>query len=555
MHMDASAVQRLAAGGETLHVEFKSDRAGLGDSVLVEAVACMANGGGGVVLVGVEDDGTITGARPRHGGSTHAPLVQALIANKTVPPLSTTVTVVDVQGAPVIAVEVEATTTPTGTSSGVYTRRAMTTKGAPQCVPYAFHEMFARLVDVGQVDHARTVLNGARVDDLDPLEFERYRAACRIGGDTTLAALEDTDLARALGVLGPDDTVCLGAMLLFGRPEAMAEFAPTHEVLLQVLKGSAIEASVSSRAPLLAAAQDLAARLSAYNREEEFDFGLLRVAVPQVSPVAIREVVANALVHRDYTQLGAVHVQWDDDGLTVASPGGFPDGITVHNLLRDNKPRSPLLAEAFKRAGLVERSGRGVNRMVAETLRLGRTPPDYSRSNSSRVAAVFSLGAADLSLARYVAEEERRLGGPLPLPDLQVLSRLHDGGSLTVAEAAELLQRTDAETRTALGRMIGAGLVEQRGTGRGTRYHLTAAVYRALGERSAYVRVQGFSPLQNETMVDSYVRAHGRITRAQAAELCGLTPQQATLLLRRLVDQGRLVRHGERRGAHYRLPQ
>lgn len=76
MHIDADEVQRLVGAGETLQVDFKSDRTGLADNALVEAVACLANGAGGVLLVGVEDDGTITGARPRHGDTTRAPLVQ-----------------------------------------------------------------------------------------------------------------------------------------------------------------------------------------------------------------------------------------------------------------------------------------------------------------------------------------------------------------------------------------------------------------------------------------------------------------------------------------------
>ena len=53
------------AGGETYSVEFKSEqRDRLNDRDLVEAVVCLANGTGGVLLVGVDDDGTATGARP-----------------------------------------------------------------------------------------------------------------------------------------------------------------------------------------------------------------------------------------------------------------------------------------------------------------------------------------------------------------------------------------------------------------------------------------------------------------------------------------------------------
>lgn len=553
--MDANQVRSLAAGGETLQVEFTSDRDRFPDARLVEAVACLANGPGGVLLLGVEDDGRVTGARPRHGDRTDPRRVQAVIANLTVPPLPSEVTVVDVDDLQVIAVEVAAASTPIGTQRGVYTRRAMTTEGRPECAPYAFHEMLARAVEVGQVDHMRVPAHGLDPADLAPEEFHRFRSLSQqAGGDSAISTLDDSDLLRALGLLGPDRVLTLGAVLLFGRPEAISRFVPTHEVVFQVLRGTTVEVNHVSRLPLLAAAQEVFDRASAYNREDEIDAGLVRVAIPLIAPAALREVVANALVHRDYTRLGAVHLQLTDDDFTVTSPGGFPEGITLTNYLRESRPRSPVLADAVKRSGMVERSGRGINRMVTETIRLGRPAPDYARSSSAAVTAVFQLGSADVDLARYVLDLESRRGVPFALNDLQLMYRLREGGSLTVGEAADLWQTTPDETRAALGRMTSAGLVEHRGSGRGTRYHLSAAVYRGIGQRTAHIRVRGFDQAQHEQMVLNHVGAHGQITRSEAAELCSLTPAQASTLLRRMAAEGRLTMHGTRRGAHYSAP-
>ena len=55
-------------------------------------------------------------------------------------------------------------------------------------------------------------------------------------------------------------------------------------------------------------------------------------------------------------------------------------------------------------------------------------------------------------------------------------------------------------------------------------------------------------------MVLQYVDAHGQITRAEAADLCALTPDQASRLLRRLAKAGKLRLRGERRGAEYVRP-
>lgn len=78
-------VSRCIAEGESYGVEFKGEsHAPLNDRDLVEAVVCLANGSGGMLLVGVEDDGTVTGARPTHEAGRTDPLrLQALIANST----------------------------------------------------------------------------------------------------------------------------------------------------------------------------------------------------------------------------------------------------------------------------------------------------------------------------------------------------------------------------------------------------------------------------------------------------------------------------------------
>jgi ATP-dependent DNA helicase RecG len=70
----------LIGAGERFEVELKGEeRKPLDDRELVETVVCLANGAGGTLLVGVEDDGRITGARPRHGSYTDPNRVQAKV--------------------------------------------------------------------------------------------------------------------------------------------------------------------------------------------------------------------------------------------------------------------------------------------------------------------------------------------------------------------------------------------------------------------------------------------------------------------------------------------
>jgi len=282
--------------------------------------------------------------------------------------------------------------------------------------------------------------------------------------------------------------------------------------------------------------------------------GLLRIGIPDYPERAFREGVANALIHRDYTQMGAVHIQWYDDRIEISNPGGFPEGVNIENLLvTPPRPRNPLLADAFKRAGIVERTARGIDTIFYEQLRNGRPAPSYERSTLESVVLVMPGGKANLAFVRLIVEEGQA-GRPLGLDELLLLNRLWQERRLTTQEAAHLIQKPETEARAVLERLVETGLIEARGTGRGRAYHLSASTYRRLGEEAAYVRAKGFERHQMEQMILEYVKAHGRITRREAAELCRLGPDQAYRILKGLVQKGRLVRIGVKKGAHYELP-
>lgn len=343
--------------------------------------------------------------------------------------------------------------------------------------------------------------------------------------------------------------------MLFGRTESLRLYVPTHEAAFQVLRGLDVEVDDFFHDPLFRLAEEMFSRFRARNREEELQSGLFRVAVSSYSETAFREALANALTHRDYTRRGAIHVQWTEDQLEITSPGGFPEGVRLDNLLvAAPHPRSPLLADAFKRTGIVERTGRGINRMFAEQLRVGRPAPDYGRTTEQQVAAILPGGPANFAMTRWVLERERERGQPLGLVQLQVLAELLRERRLSTADLAPVIQRTEGETRRQLTHMVELGWVEGRGEGKGRTWHLSASVYRALESSAGYVRTRGFEPLQQEQMILAYVTAHGRIARAQAAELCAITPQQASRLLGRLAAENKLVQRGERRGTYYELP-
>lgn len=539
----------LINGGETLAVEFKSD---VNDTELVETVVCLANGGGGTLLVGVEDDGMIAGARPRHGVSTDPRRIEALVSNSTRPAIGVHADIETLKGKPVLVIEVPAAIVPTGTSSGRYLRRALGGDGRPACVPFFVFETAGAGV---AHDPSMALVPGAGWSDLDPLEIERFRRFVRESGgrgDRALVELSDEDLCRAIGGLeanGQIRGVRRLALLLFGREEALRRYLPTHEVAWQVLEGQKVQENEINRLPLLRSFEDLTQRFRARNRATEL-LDLFHTEVPDFSEEAFREAVANAMTHRDVTQLGAIHVQWTDEGIRVDNPGGLPEGVRLDNLLvTPPRPRNPLLADAFKRAGIVERTGRGVDLIYYGQLRYGRPMPRYSTTERS-VTVVLPGGAANLDLVRWIVSEGRA-GREWALAELLVLRACAEQRTITAEDAARVIQSDVNRARSVLSKLVEAGVIEPRGQRRGRSYHLSAEMYRVLGDKAAYVRAHGFEPLQQEQMVLQFIRSHDRITRKETAELCRMTVRQAAHLLKKMGDAGKIRLVGAGRNSHY----
>jgi ATP-dependent DNA helicase RecG len=299
--------------------------------------------------------------------------------------------------------------------------------------------------------------------------------------------------------------------------------------------------------------EEIIGRFRARNAEEEIMFGLLRIGIPDYPGRAFREGLANALIHRDYTRLGATHIQWHDDRIEISNPGGFPEGVHLNNILVTTpRPRNPLLADAFKRAGIVERTGRGIDTIFYEQLRNGRPAPSYSRSSETSVVLIFPGGKANQSFVRLVAEEDQS-GRILSLDELYILNRLWIDRRLPVSEIALSIQKPESEARSILEGLIERGIIEARGERKARTYHLSVATSRRLGAESSYIRQQGFEPLQQEEMILQYLEKYGRISRSQAAEMCQISVFKAGRLLKRIRNSGKIRLAGAGKAAHYEL--
>ncbi len=550
--MHTHEIEKLILQGESLSLEFKSDQKCLSDRDLVATVVSLANTEGGDLLLGVEDNGAITGLHANH---LNISSVAALIANKTNPAISVRAEQYKVQGKFIARIIIPKSRQLVSTSEGLLLRRRLKLDGTPEAVPFYPHEFIQRQSSMGLVDPSAMVLEEVDANQLDPLQRLRIRNAIKkYGGEQTLLALADEELDGALGLVksinGKQHPTVAG-LLLLGTEDLLRTHLPAYEVAFQVLQGTNVKVNEFYRKPLIETFEDVELQFKPWVIEEELEVGLFRVPIPNYDRRAFREGFVNALVHRDFSRLGAVHVKIDNTGLNISNPGGFIEGVNLSNLLvAPPHSRNPLLADIIKRIGLAERTGRGIDRIYEGMLRYGRPEPDYGLSNAYLVNLFMANVAADREFLRMVVEQHDSLGEPLVEP-LIILSRLRDERRLTTTDLAPSLQKSESHTRIIVEKLLEAGLVEAYGSGRGRSYTLSAAVYRRSGQKAAYVRQAGFDTIQQEQMVLKYIDKHGSIKRAEVAELCHLTLPQAYHLLKNLQNAGAITQQGKTRHTFY----
>lgn len=178
---------------------------------------------------------------------------------------------------------------------------------------------------------------------------------------------------------------------------------------------------------------------------------------PTCVPMFLHEMYLSRPVR--VARMGAVYVQWYRDRVEVSSPGGFPEGVCLDNLLVvPPQPRNPRLADAFKRLGLVERSGRGTDIIYEGCIRNGHAPPDYTGSTESFVKVVIPGGRPDMDFVRRLLAVEQ--GRTLSVEELLVAWHARERGSITAEVAARVVQRPVRVADAVLRRLAEMGLLK-----------------------------------------------------------------------------------------------
>jgi ATP-dependent DNA helicase RecG len=300
--------------------------------------------------------------------------------------------------------------------------------------------------------------------DLDPRAVEDFRLRwTRKSGNTVLSKLPTQQLLEDAEAV-VDGGITYAALILFGEARALGRYLPQCEVILEYRSSEAAgpaQERVEFRRAFYSYYEDLWDFVNRRNDMQHFQDGLFAWDIPTFDGRSIREATLNAIAHRDYRFGGSVFIRQFPRRIVVESPGGFPLGSTVENVLDRQSPRNRRIADLFAKCGLVERSGQGMNLMFEEAIKQGKQPPDFSGTDSYQVMLSLDGQIRDPALIRFLEMTIKETGISFSTQDLLILDAIHRESGL----------RESWKKR--LGRLVESGVVERVSRGRGARYVLS----------------------------------------------------------------------------------
>ena len=179
--------------------------------------------------------------------------------------------------------------------------------------------------------------------------------------------------------------------------------------------------------------------------------GVRRPETLTIPPVALREVLINAVVHADYAQTGApFRISLFENRLEIENPGLLPLGMTVEDLPQGvSKLRNRVIARVFKETGLVEHWGSGIQRMRSACLDAGLPEPCFEEVGM-RFRVTFGL--------------KPTLPSQVDGATKAILQALLKGKGLSTQELADVIGLSSRATRLRLIKLVNQGLVRETGT-------------------------------------------------------------------------------------------
>jgi ATP-dependent DNA helicase RecG len=393
-------------------------------------------------------------------------------------------------------------------------------------------------------DFSRQIVKGLSLTDLDEDAINNFRKrwSQKSRRDDYLA-FSDEKMLRATGLL-TDKGINYACLILFGKKEKIDELIPCSEIVFewrQDARKISHDFRINWREPFFKFYDKIWDAINARNLRIPFQEGLFQREIYAFSEKPVREALLNAVAHRDYTNNSqSIFIKASPEEFIIESPGGFPPGITLENILHKTSWRNRMIAETFEKAGLAERSGQGVDDIFESTIKEGKGMPDLAESDTHLVRLRIPAQDKDENFIFFLEKVARSKQLILSFEQIYELEKIREQQRVPKLKY----------TRT----FLELGIIESIGRTRGTKYILSHKYYAQEGKVGTHTRLTGLSRDQIKELILNHLRKNRKgVMKDFLDAFRDLKQQDLNNLLQELKRAGKVIREGARRSGYWVL--
>lgn len=531
---------RVVQGGSTDFEELAKD------------CVCFANGSGGQLLIGIEDDASL----PPPGQCIESRLLDRI--RKRVGELTVNVTVIPeiqtaVNGGQLIVLTIQRAIGVASTCDGRFYMRI-----GDDCKPILGDEVLRLANDRPSFPwETLTTLQIPRTAvDPDKLAAlcSQLRASDRV--KASVKEQSDQELLDHYTLASGDLLTNLGVLLLGLRfDRAKLGTAPVIQAICYDDQGVKVNKFCWDDHALspIELPDAIWEEIPDFRESYEFPEGMFRTQVPAYEEAVVRELLVNALVHRPYTQRGDIYLNLHPDRLEVVNVGRLPIGVTPSNILHTFRRRNDGLTRIFHDLRLMEREGTGFDLMYEKLLVSGRSAPRV-REDIDSVHVTIPRRVLHPAVIRLIAlaDERHQLGQRERI----TLGTLAQSEGMLATELATALELEDpSHLRHWLNRLLELQLVRQTGRTRATRYFVDPALLQEVGfdHQTTLRRIE---PHRLRALIEEDVMRYPGSSSTEIHQRVGREIPDRTLgrAIEHLLEAQRITSRGEKRWRRYYPP-
>jgi predicted HTH transcriptional regulator len=306
---------------------------------------------------------------------------------------------------------------------------------------------------------------------------------------------------------------------------------------------------------ILEIAQQCFTQLKSEIRQKEFHFGLFREYIEDYPEIVIRELLMNAIAHRDYSRQQIIEIRKYPTYIEFESPGGFPQGVDTTNFLRKTNARNPNIMDLLREIGYTEKAGSGFDKIFQALLSKGKDVPKPEETGHS---VIFRIKAEVCSeqLIKFSHQYIELTGKEMDMDYLLILNQIIQSKGISFHNLEKAPYISPMKLKHILADLMENEFIEITGKTSGQKYILHISKRHTTKDRINYVMIKKQNKARQKEAIMRYIEDVGRITNSEARQLLKLSQNEISLvsrLFKEMVESNLIEIKGESGGHNRRV--